>query len=672
MEYSNMTSLGIIDRLRYMDDDRKKEILRDPLVIDKFRNSLLMECTNGDNYRNYRDVFDVISLDYFFEIFDYNIIHDVYKELRYRDFPNYEEARIGKNRDLLREIGNKIEYSKIRNMNEYKLFVVLCEKGLDATVRWVLSDDNLFKEFWNKADILYSSFSMLDYELIVQVIHKLDECNDYFGSKGYEFITCVGTENQKALLGEDFKDEMIVRLLGNFNIDAISYFFLNDKRAKYLFKEFNLISYINAGVMFSDDILRDNAFFDKLKGESFIDFRTNINTVETYNNPIFIESKLNRYYDEIISFYDSDKGMFKIYSDILDNPSSVRNFSSSFVFDTDVRFLFMNRRHYDDNDNLVFEDRDNLIVELKNVTSKKLSEVIIDALFQDNIYNVWLNIREMLRYNDKLDGNLRVLDNDRIMFYKMILDIDKVSCDDKIKLFKELRDKNINVVFYDDLRKLKDISYDMIKKDLVVLSNCKDKIDNVNSEKCGNDVYDLRDSEYTMLVRAKHSHRDKGNRRRNCYSIISSDNSDTFGYWESNDGLVIYGYNSFDNDRVIHILEQDAFSGDVYDNSEVSRYVNRIATSKEISNGSSWYSEVELVNLQDENGKYDNKKPDFIVVYDEIRDIDINESRRLNIPIVIIRKTKLKEENRIDMGFDRDCDVYVKNYFEVNKQNKMR
>ena len=42
---------------------------------------------------------------------------------------------------------------------------------------------------------------------------------------------------------------------------------------------------------------------------------------------------------------------------------------------------------------------------LKMETSKKISEVVIDALFSDNIYNVWINIREMIRYNNKLDKN---------------------------------------------------------------------------------------------------------------------------------------------------------------------------------------------------------------------------------------------------------------------------
>ena len=36
--------------------------------------------------------------------------------------------------------------------------------------------------------------------------------------------------------------------------------------------------------------------------------------------------------------------------------------------------------------------------------------MVVDALFCDNIYNVWLNIKEMLRYNSKLDAEDKVLD----------------------------------------------------------------------------------------------------------------------------------------------------------------------------------------------------------------------------------------------------------------------
>ena len=120
------------------------------------------------------------------------------------------------------------------------------------------------------------------------------------------------------------------------------------------------------------------------------------------------------------------------------------------------------------------------------------------------------------------------------------------------------------------------------------------------------------------------------------------------------------------------MLEQDAFSSDSYSNNEVSKYVNRIATSRELTNGSSWYSEVEIVNLQNEDGIYTTKKPDFIVCYEEVRSVDIEEAERLNIPIVIIRKTKLEKENQVDLAFDREKDIYSNNSYDERVHKNTR
>ena len=43
------------------------------------------------------------------------------------------------------------------------------------------------------------------------------------------------------------------------------------------------------------------------------------------------------------------------------------------------------------------------------------------------------------------------------------------------------------------------------------------------------------------------------------------------------------------------------------DNKDVSNYVNRIVSKDELVLGSDCYSEVELVNIQDKNGKYINQ-----------------------------------------------------------------
>ena len=667
MEYSNMSCLEIVNVLKYKSDKEKTAILSTPVIKDKLKKELLKEAAMGNAYYNFRNIINVLSLNYIFDNFDYDDIHEAFKKLSYKDFSNYNS--------IDDNISFEINNSEIRNSNEYKFFVVLCENDINNTILWILQNDNLFKEFFMKADNFYSMFCDLDYDLIVKIIYKLDEYRDYFHDKGYDFLSLINKDNQRALLGENFSDDIILKLIGYFNIDTLSYFFLNDQRSIDLFEKIpNINGYINSGVKFNDSILSSQRFFNRLKSSSFVIFRKNINTVETYNNPIMIEQKLKKYYDELISSYDSEEDMFGEYWDVLNNPSLLHNYydKDTFIFSYDIVLLFEKYLSCDDNDNLYFKDRDALIQILKMETSKKISEVVIDALFSDNIYNVGINIREMIRYNNKLDKNDKVLDDDRVAFYKMILDFDNISSKDKIKLFNELKDRNFSLTFYDDLRKLKDVSYDMIKNDLLDLSKYSDKVSSIDCERTQCLVYDLRDSKYTMLVRSKFPHKDKSNKRRNCYSIISDENNNTFEQGEDND-KIIYGYNSFLNDRVIHMLEQDAFSSDAYnDNKDVSNYVNRIVSKDELVLGSDCYSEVELVNIQDENGKYINQNPDFIVVYDNIRDIDIAESKRLNIPIVIIRKNILDKNKRIDMEFDREKDRYVNSSSDEVVSRKFR
>lgn len=187
--------------------------------------------------------------------------------------------------------------------------------------------------------------------------------------------------------------------------------------------------------------------------------------------------------------------MFGEYWDVLNNPSLLHNYydKDTFIFSYDIVLLFEKYLSCDDDDNLYFKDRDALIQILKMETSKKISEVVIDALFSDNIYNVGINIREMIRYNNKLDKNDKVLDDDRVAFYKMILGFDNIFSKDKIKLFNEFKDRNFSLTFYDDLRKLKDASYDMIKNDLLDLSKYSDKVSSIDCERTQCLVYDLRD-----------------------------------------------------------------------------------------------------------------------------------------------------------------------------------
>lgn len=653
---NNMDSLSLVNNMAFLSTSERKSVLNNSSVLNKLRSELLKDCNKGDIYRNFREILDILDLDDIFKIFDYNIINNFYKELTISDFPNYKNDYNNGNYEVLGIISKKISDSVNRKKNEYKLFVCLFEKNPDKVMEWILSDNNLFREVMFLSDDMYSIFASLSYDVIVRIIYKLEEINFIKENIGCNFISCLDSDNQKKLLDEAFNGDTLIKIISYFRKDVVSYFFEYDKRSIYLYKKIpGIRGLIRSGVKFNREILIRDDFFDLLKETDFAEFRNNINSIERHNDPMIIEKKLNKYYDELIEQYDYNIGMFKEYINILNNPSILNNFNDTFIFDTNVRMLFINYRLRDEN-GYTFTNRDKLIQELKEETSKKLSEIIVDALFADNIYNVWLNIKEMLRYNNNLDIEHRVIDSERSSFYEMILNFDNISSEDKINLFNKLRDKNISTIFYDDLRRIKGYAYDKIKEDMIDLSKYNDKINKEYSAKYGFNVYDLRDCEYTMLVRTLGSrYKEETINTRDCYSIISNENSNVYG-----DGSIVYGYYSFDNDNIIHMLEQDSFSSNSYDNENVTKYVNRIMTSKEIVNGSSWYSEIDIANSPNGTGKYKTMRPDFVVSYDKIRDIDVEEAKRLNIPIVVIKKTFLKDKDRIYSDFDSEIDAYNK------------
>lgn len=647
----------LISNISYLSSSEKSRVLSLSWVREKIKRDLLGRCLEGDVYGNFRRVISSLGVDTLISILDYRTIHDTFRVLTRSDFPSYSDDYKMGNYDKIDEIESEIEKSKYRNTNEYKLFVCLMEESPDEVLEWILNDNNLLREYVNISDNMYSMVSMFNYNLIVKLIYKLEELGFGTGNVSFNFSS-VNSEDKIRLLDEGFSDDTIIKLIDYFDDKAKSYFFLNDKRAIYLYKKVSgFTNLIRSGVRFSRDILLQNDFFDMLKHSNFSEFRRNINAVEKYNDPLIIQSKLAKYYDELIDEYDRDRGIFKYYGEILDNPSLLKSRKrDDFIFNFDVKYMFSPYMDYDNDGNMFFENSDELLDKLKSITNLKLSEVIVDALFCDSIYNVWLNIREMLRYNEKMIPSDRIIADERVSFYELIFNFDNVSSDDKIELFNKLKDKNVNSMFYDDLRKLKDYAYDRIRDDMFVISNNGDKISDELSKKYGTDVYDLRDSKYTMMVRTLGCRYQVGtNNSRDCYSIVSDENNEVYQYGNYDN---IYGYSSFDNDRVIHMLEMDSFSSDISDRSGVSRYVNRIMTSKEITNGSSWYSEVDIANMKDDNGKYETMKPDFVVAYDTISDINVIESLRLGIPIVLIKKSLLKDSDRIDTGFNDDVDIY--------------
>ncbi len=625
-DFEKVSAFPVLYQIRRLNRERRNIVLGDSRIRDKLRIGLLNESRN-DQYRYYDEILGILSVKEFISLYD-------------QEF-------------LKKYFGNNY-----KNGEKYKLFVSLCQKDFNETIRCILNDDGLFDEFFSVSDNFYSMFYNFDYDLLLECILKIENCNKEYRN---DFVSCIPVESQRKLLEENLKDSIIVWLLPVFKAEVISDFFEKDSRALHLFSKFNITSLIKQEypIKFNSEILKKNEFFELLKSDSYVTFRDNINCIEKYNDPMIIEEKRKKYVREIIDSYSPSDGMFKIYADYLNNPSMFRERykDCSYVFNRDIYGMLRSRVRVDDANNYYFEDKATLISLLKRETSLRLSEVIVDDLFEDNIYNVWVNIKEMIRYNSSLEDGEKVLDDDKLELYNLILNIDNVSSDEKIKLYNTFKDKNYSLIFYEDLRKLKDTAYEEIKRNMFDCQKQKNDINDEYSSKYGVDVYDVRDKKFTMLVRRMGTYYKDSIHERGCYSIISDENTDVF--YDTSGSVLTYGYNSFENDRVVHMFEGDAYSADTKDNS--SRYVNRIMGLRELVNAHRWYSEVQILNEKSDRQyePYDAKRPDYIVVHDEVSEIAIGESKRLNVPIVIIKSQKLKDENMVNINFDRDFDVYM-------------
>lgn len=529
----------------------------------------------------------------------------------------------------------------------YIQFKELCDKNLENAIDYILNDATAFKDFF-KYDELFYYLTEIDYELLKKIIYKIQENNLNHSNT---FIASVSKKNQYKILNEPYiTDDTLIYLIKNFSNEVKSYFFTHDTRALYLYNKFNIPLLAKDGVKFSDNILKKKDFFESLKSKSFIEFRFNINNIEKYNNPIIIEERLNEYYTELTQKYDSETEIFDGYKMILNNPKLLFEYNEfTYLLDKNITKEFYSHLTQD-KEKYYFINVEQLIIFLKNETSKKLSEIIIDAIFKDNIYNVWINIKEMIRYNNYLAIEEKILNDEKLNFYNLILNFDKLNNRDKINLYNNLKNKNYNLIFYEDVKKAKNFAYKKIKEKLINPNSHPEYIDKENTANYGVNIYDLRDKEYFMLVRTQSPFKEQTHYRRGCYTIISNEETTVFASSDLNS--ILYGYISFKNDTVSHMFEKDSYSTGLKEKD--IRYVNRIMSAEEIVNSFESYNEIQIVNLKSNKGKhwYNAQKPDFIVVFDVVRENHIKESKRLNIPIVIISKKTLNKEKLINIPIE--------------------
>lgn len=357
------------------------------------------------------------------------------------------------------------------------------------------------------------------------------------------------------------------------------------------------------------------SLFDLCKETSLIEFRKNINVVIDTLGNIDILNKVYAYYDEILDSYNDNTGLFKDYELLL---QEIRKYG--FIKNRNRNDYLIDKKLCYNFDNEFINNPQGY---LQKLTSKKISEIVVDYLFSDNIYNVFINLLEIIRYHN--NNGLNIISPEIMTFYKKIYFIDSIANKEKIKLLKIFKDSKIDAMYYFHLDLLKKDSYKRINNDIVKVFS--------------KGINDFRNKEGYLLARSLYEPWNmETTNKRDSYFLIDLNNPKLFP------GEFIYGYNHLDIRKTIHILDKDAASCDM-DLFNTTNYVNRLMNAKELTRGK--INEIQILNTKKGN-KYISCKPDYLIAVEKATDKIVNESIRLDIPVVIVKqatKDNYQEEN---------------------------
>ena len=252
---------------------------------------------------------------------------------------------------------------------------------------------------------------------------------------------------QKSITLKDLLDSnnesLLIILLNTITDKILLQEWLNkDPRARYLIYKIDINKLLQYNLLIPDSILNDDNFPCYLiksvinKTESLIDIRSYLYKFQSINTEFYEKLLLEykKYINAILNSYDYNTQIFNFY---------FNSSSDNYLLPKDLQEKLKN------------SDEKQKITILKEETSFKLSEIIVDSIFEDNIYNVKLNLNEIIRYTSDINVNLISLEH--LNFYKIILNIDSLSNEEKINLYNNFKDKNITSMLYDDLKETRGI-----------------------------------------------------------------------------------------------------------------------------------------------------------------------------------------------------------------------
>ncbi len=591
-------------------------------------------------------------------------------------------------------------------------YTVMLQKDPDKLMNKIMSDDKNMDSFMNGLDKNYSILSNCNSNKLMEIVQRANASNKDVKNINY-VLSYLSDEDKKVILNGDFKQQYVHLVINSSSNEIVQDFINNSPKALTMYKDLDIIRLAEKGISFPSDIVKRKDFFEELKASNMVDFRRNINIINRKSYHPALAKRVEDYERNILDSFNTKTRLIGAYDlDNLEEIEKQMDGNDDYIYDPQARIQINEYKamveKYKEmcsrvdrtlkekmNLNLTHEDLADLDIgsvtddveakqmleqmtllldkdhnkynwkketienKLREMSNAKMGEVLADYSFEDTLKNVQINAKEMLRFNSHLDENEQLLSEDNKELYNNMINMENLTASEKYELYKSMPDKEaVRSGMYKDFKALRDKSYDMINNSLYKTDKSLEDLQEEQSLEEQAEIYKLSGKPFYMLVRAMESpYHEHSSNTHSCYSLISGENTKTYN--EGGSGF-LYGYDKLDKDKVENVFESDSYTLSTTEN--ITNRTNRLMTPEEIVTSSDSFSEINIKNDEyiDENGKkkYKEMKPNYLVTKAEPTKEEIDEAKRLGIPLVWVEREKYQDKRMDEVEYtEYDYDI---------------
>lgn len=291
---------------------------------------------------------------------------------------------------------------------------------------------------------------------------------------------------------------------------------------------------------------------------------------------------------------------------------------------------------------------------LKEITTKRLFENIIDITFKDYPRNVLLNIHQMLNFINQ--SKEEIIPFERKIIYEQVLSFNKLTMMEIKELYTRLKKcDDFSALFYKDIRGCKNKSYAMFNDSFLKINKRKHLRNEKMSRRYDCDVYLLDGEDFVACVTVGEINKYSKSKTMSL-SVIGKDNIET--YYEER---VIVGFEYLDPNRIMHMYYEDSYTS----HEEGTNKVNQIFTPRQLLKSTNIYNEILYSEMS--GGLL---LPSYVVCKDKIDEKSLSYARRNNLPIILINTNKYKVSENLIIGKEYQeygNESIYENYFDNGK-----